>query len=277
VRKEAGLTDYYKILRVPNGASREEITSSFRRLAKKYHPDRNGHRQVWAAQRTKLLLEAYEILNDDGRRLVYDQRLRLVLETSRDYYREMLDRDRTSPESRATLILYDLLTGKEAEALAAYEEGLAADEGFDLGECLSTKDWLDCTFLLAEQYERRRAHENAFELYERVYHAGSAGRRYGHFLLEIRDRLRNLGCRAIPRALPPERAITYLHRVLALNLPRHDAAFVHKKTAESYQAMGDREKARESLLTAFRLKPGLKGAQKICDSLGVDPSGPGPA
>ncbi|HOA74716.1 MAG TPA: DnaJ C-terminal domain-containing protein [Phycisphaerae bacterium] len=63
--------DYYEVLEVPRNASPDQIKSAYRRLAKKYHPDRNrGDKN--AENRFKEVHEAYEVLNDPAKRRVYD-------------------------------------------------------------------------------------------------------------------------------------------------------------------------------------------------------------
>ncbi len=63
--------DYYEVLGVPRNASAEEIKKAFRRLAMKYHPDRN--KDAGAEQRFKEINEAYEVLCDPERRSSYDR------------------------------------------------------------------------------------------------------------------------------------------------------------------------------------------------------------
>ena len=66
--------DYYEILGVERTANGEEIKRSYRRLAMKYHPDRNnGDGRAEAEIRFKECAEAYEVLSDDGKRKRYDQ------------------------------------------------------------------------------------------------------------------------------------------------------------------------------------------------------------
>ena len=64
--------DYYKLLEVPRNASEADIKKAYRRLAMKYHPDRNPD-DPESEHKFKEAKEAYEILNDARKRAVYDQ------------------------------------------------------------------------------------------------------------------------------------------------------------------------------------------------------------
>ena len=64
--------DYYEILNVARNASEAEIKQAYRRLAMKYHPDRNPGDQV-AEEHFKEAKEAYEVLSDSRKRAAYDQ------------------------------------------------------------------------------------------------------------------------------------------------------------------------------------------------------------
>lgn len=63
--------DYYEVLGVSRSASEDEVRSAFRKLAFKFHPDRN--QEPDAEARFKELNEAYEVLSDAQRRREYDQ------------------------------------------------------------------------------------------------------------------------------------------------------------------------------------------------------------
>lgn len=65
------MQDLYGVLELDRGASAEQIKASYRRLAMKWHPDRNaGSRE--AEERFKLISEAYAVLSDESKRRDYD-------------------------------------------------------------------------------------------------------------------------------------------------------------------------------------------------------------
>ena len=64
--------DYYEVLGVPRTATQKEITSAFRKLARKHHPDLNaGDKQAEA--RFKEISEAHDVLTDAKKRSLYDE------------------------------------------------------------------------------------------------------------------------------------------------------------------------------------------------------------
>lgn len=68
------MENYYAVLEVEKTATKKEIKKSYYRLAKKYHPDHNPD-DPQAAERFKLVGEAYRVLSDDASRADYDQKL----------------------------------------------------------------------------------------------------------------------------------------------------------------------------------------------------------
>src|ERR671928_1445973 len=66
------MADYYEILSVERSASDDEIKSAYRKLAMRWHPDRNNGSKE-AEERFKALTEAYDVLRDPQKRAAYDR------------------------------------------------------------------------------------------------------------------------------------------------------------------------------------------------------------
>jgi molecular chaperone DnaJ len=65
--------DYYEILGIPREASTDQIKSAYRKLALKYHPDRNPENKHEAEERFRQATEAYSVLSDAQKRQIYDR------------------------------------------------------------------------------------------------------------------------------------------------------------------------------------------------------------
>lgn len=64
--------DYYEILGISKSATKAEIKKAYRKMAIKYHPDKNPG-DTTAEEKFKLAAEAYEVLSDDNKKARYDQ------------------------------------------------------------------------------------------------------------------------------------------------------------------------------------------------------------
>lgn len=73
--------DYYEILEIPRTSDKESIKKAYRRLALKYHPDRNQDNKE-AENKFKQINEAYQVLSDDEKRSIYDKYGKSGLENS---------------------------------------------------------------------------------------------------------------------------------------------------------------------------------------------------
>lgn len=108
------MKDYFKILELASTASADEVKKAYRRLAKRYHPDRNSSPD--AQQKFIEINEAYEFLLDDRRRTFYQQRQRQRVSPEEQArreatYQEWVRRQQKTARTRA-----------EANAHASFEK-----------------------------------------------------------------------------------------------------------------------------------------------------------
>lgn len=259
--------NYYNVLQVQEGAGPEEIKRSFRRLVKEYHPDRNGN-QPWAADKVKLVIQAYKTLSDDSHRKLYDRLLRL----RKNGLGVIAGKPQNDLYFQVRNVLLDLLDGRGVPALESYERLKKTVSGFHFLNYFSFKDYIDCIFLLAEEYERQKKYATALEFYEEAYCQLQQKSRKQYLFDEIKDRIQRIYCRVLARRATPREAIAYYEKALELDLGRAEQAFVHKKLAECHFKQGNLYAASAHLNLALSLKPNLRGVHRLLAWLNQSPS-----
>eukprot|EP00252_Welwitschia_mirabilis_P022701 TRINITY_DN6227_c0_g1_i1.p1 TRINITY_DN6227_c0_g1~~TRINITY_DN6227_c0_g1_i1.p1 ORF type:complete len:341 (-),score=87.24 TRINITY_DN6227_c0_g1_i1:105-1127(-) len=65
--------DYYNVLKVGRNATEDDLKKAYRKLAMKWHPDKNPNNKKEAEAKFKQISEAYEVLSDPQKRAIYDQ------------------------------------------------------------------------------------------------------------------------------------------------------------------------------------------------------------
>ena len=255
--------NYYKTLGVSYQASAGEIKQSFRRRAKELHPDTATS---GSDARMRSLIDAYQVLGDPQRRVNYDRTHARVFRRDTFDYREFLRQRRHDYVSQTKLIFYDLLHSHEEEALEAYEQLLMAQ--IDLRNYMPHDDFMDCSFLLAEAFERRGDLVRAVDLYRRLYLYEREQPCFRHFIDEVVDRLRTLTCFKMVAVLPPAMVIAQIRDLIDLAISRKESAFFHKKIAEIYSNHHDNERAADHLRQGLELDTKLAGVKKLKEKIG---------
>ncbi len=212
------------------------------------------------------LIDAYEVLSDPQRRTNYDRTHASLFRTVTFDYRDFLRQRRHDYVSQTKLIFYDLLNSHDEEALEIYEQLLMAH--IDLRKYMSHEDFMDCSFLLAEAFERRGDLVKSADLYRRLFLYERERPYFRHFIDEVVERLRTLICfRMVPR-LPANVVIDHIEDLIDLEISRKDSAFFHKKIAEIYSSSGDNDRAAEHLRRGLSLDTKLAGVKKLKEKIG---------
>ena len=263
------MANYYEILETHPEATHAEVKTAFRNLAKKYHPDFHPHQSGWAHNRMHEILRAYEVLIDEEKRAIYDRTLSHWEIRRGTVYRESLKKKGDDPAACCQLIFLDLLEGRGADALALYERLLLRQPSFSLRPHMTVGDRLDCTFLLAEEYERQHRSRTAFEHYCGIYRDDLIHNYFKHFRDEILLRMRNLLVQFLGEEGGLPHALRGISGALSDEFPRRERAFIYKKMAECFLRAGAEGLARMNLLIALQLNPKLGGVKKIRTKLGM--------
>lgn len=263
------VVNYYEVLGVCRDASNAEIKRSFRRLAMKFHPDRNRSAPRWAEDKIRLIIRAYDTLIDEENRTRYDSSLDRHLGRPEGSPEEVSHGDPRDPSVQARNLLQFLLDEKYGDAIALYEEMLDSHgPQLSLRAYVSERDYLDCLFLLGEAYELQSNWTRSLEFYEKVYNL-ERERPARYFLEEVKERIRDIYCKSLARRSSPNQAISIYKKILDMDVPKKSEAYICKKIAENYYKLGNVKKSKDFLSRAFDLEPHLKGAQKICEKLGL--------
>ncbi len=261
------MVNYYQVLQVQEGSNSEEIKNSFRRLVKKYHPDKNKTNGVSSEEKIKVLIKAYKTLTDSQERLHYDKLLQNK-NVEKFYYREEYYKDdELGLRVQAKMVLNDLLNKSGSRAVKNYELLKEENEEFDLFAFLDLKDYLDCKFLLAEEYERQGNYKRAFKLYEDVYQKENGNPARRHLKEEIKERILRISCKKLVKLMQGRSAIACLNRVLNIKLNKVERAFVYKKIADCYLNLGEWDNSMINFNMAMSLYPKLKGTQTLRNKL----------
>jgi tetratricopeptide (TPR) repeat protein len=229
------LKTYYDLFGLAHTCSLEEIKSSFRDKVKKLHPDLSGDKD--AAEKFRLLLAAYRTLTNPEMRAFYDSTMRTSRAADTFVYRDFLKERGGDKMSQAKLIFYDLLHDNGEDALDLYEKLLLREE-FSLDLFMDREDFMDCAFMLAEEYERQGMYAKAFDLLVTIVRFERQKPYFRHFLEEVLIRLRGLANTRLARVLSAVELLSRYFPLLELGLNAKETAFYAKKIAQAYLAMG---------------------------------------
>ena len=178
------MNNYYEVLEISSSASTQEIKKAFRRQAKKLHPDIRGEK---SSGEMRKLLAAYETLIDGNRRYEYDRAYTRF--TGKNFsekafdYRSFLRENKDDPQSQAKLIFFELLHLEEDEAILVWKSQGGLD--YSLKKYLDREDWMDCSFILAEELAKRGSYYEAFVLLVNIVREERRRPYFRHFMQEV--------------------------------------------------------------------------------------------
>jgi len=231
------MISYYDLLKIEHDASPEEIKKAFRERAKRLHPDINGET---GAEEMRKLLTAYKTLSDINRRLEYDRVYeRLAGKYSFDY-RSFLREQKDDPASQAKLIFFELLHLEEDEALSIWEKQGALD--FLMEKYLDREDWMDCTYILAEELAKRNRYFESFILLVKLVKEERRRPYFKHFMQDVEIFLKELVRLRLRSAVDAETYVECVEILLGLGFsPRDEERWIRsistaKKTRNKLRA-----------------------------------------
>lgn len=258
------MVNYYTILGINIKSSPSEIKKQFRKKVKKLHPDIKGSKSSNSSRELRLLLKAYEVLSNPEKRIKYDEKLNIYLRQKKNEfnYREFLKSRKDDLLCQSKLIFYDLLNSNPEDAVFLHEK-LRQDKKYHLYKYMSWADYMDCTFLLAEQYSKTNKFEKAYELYKQLYVDELKKPYFKHFIREVIDRLKKIVGHKMHKEINTNKVISYIEELISLNISDKDNAFFYKSLAECYLKINKNEMALNSVKNALRYNSRIEGITNI--------------
>ena len=283
------IPDYYQILEIGRDATAPEIKRAFRRLAKRYHPDKNPEQIAFAEHKFREVCRAYNTLRDKKQKSNYDQTLRRLerQRKAREAYLEKLSKLNQN-YAKLELLLEALLHQNYETGISLYEQlchnTQEIGKKWRIDDFLSYEESRDCEFLIAEAYqylgfsngdasstlERHRKIKQAMLMYESLLSAEAKRPCFRHFIREVKERLKFIYLYHFSVDGYDHTSHIPLTKVRALKLPKRETAWMYKKIAEFYVEIDQLSEARTVLKMAFELQPRLTGAKKICRTLNME-------
>ena len=282
------IPDYYQILEIKRDATAREIKIAFRKLAKRYHPDKNPERTVFAEKMFREVCNAYNTLHDKKQKSDYDRTLQTIerQKKSHEIYLDRLNK-LNQTYAKLELLLHALLHHKYETGISMYEQlqhhSQERGKEWRIDDFLSYEESRDCEFLIAEAYQklgfsngdqssvldRHRKIEQAMLLYESLLSAESQRPCFKHFIREIKERLKFIYLYHFTVEGYNQTYQIPLAKIRELKLSKRETAWMYKKIAEFYVEINRLPEARTVLKMAFELQPHLTGAKKICKILNM--------
>ena len=230
------MNNFYELLEVSQTASTQEIKKAFRERAKQLHPDITGSK---SAEEMRKLLAAYETLIDRNRRFEYD---RAYTRFTGKYpgkqgfdYRAFLRERKDDPESQAKLIFFELLHLEENEAISIWQSQGGLE--YPMERYLDREDWMDCTFILAEELAKRERYYEAFVLLISLVREERRRPYFKHFMEEVEKFIKEIVRLHLRSAVDTETYLDCLEALLGLGFPPKDEARWARSIAQARRTL----------------------------------------
>ncbi|MDR0761012.1 MAG: DnaJ domain-containing protein [Treponema sp.] len=258
------MENYYSLLGIEDDASVQDVKRAFREKAKRLHPDIVGSA---GSEAMRKLLSAYEVLSDQERRYEYDRAYRRFVKAGGFNYRDFLRENPGDPASQAKLVFFDLLHLEEEEALATWRSQGGLD--FFMQEYLEREDWMDCTYILAEELEKRECYYEAFMLFAALIREERRQPYFRHFSAEIENSLKELVRLRLKAAVDSETYLECLEILLELGFPPREEARWMRSMAETLIRLGRRNGAEAVFREALKRDPALPNVVQLKRKLNI--------
>ena len=242
----------YAVLGLTPDAGMAEIKRAYRKKAKKLHPDVSGS----DAEQFRLLYAAYKALCDERANLF--ERAFTVRERRESFnYREWL-LQRTDEESRCKLVFWDLMHGREEDAVELFKILNREISACKVASWFPREDFMDYGFILAEELSIRAEFYDAVLLLEQIIVMEQKRPYFKYFFPEVQALTRNILLHRIDGIIHAESAVALWERALDWGFGKKDEAAFLIKMADAYAKMHNKTLAAVCIAEAKRLNAGQR-------------------
>lgn len=267
------LAGYFKIIELPQTQDLGRIKTAYKKLASKYHPDKNLQNKHWAEEKFKLVSEAYRLIMKH-----LNSQTTSEFEGSENFYRPERQRDFESkipnywdtirnsrdPEDQVKLILHELETENSKIGLRLFDNLANEMMGIDPLSLLGHTNYFDACYMLAEALEKDRRYIKAAAYYSIYYQHIRIQLHQRAFAQELKEKIVKLYKTKICKTTSKMEDIKYFLIML------DQISFTHKERAKLlmdltklYLANDSKDLAITTLEEARKLDPDLKGCEKL--------------
>lgn len=240
------MTDYHKILGVQHGASVAEIKKTFRKKAKKLHPDTGAA----SSDEFNRVVEAYNALLKQREDAFFTQFAQGQCgdweapwgrEEHKPFnYHDYLMYERSDLESKAKLVFFDILHHREDEAVFLYVDLCKNHVDFRLSYWFCKEDFMDLGYILCEELALREEYYDAIVLLEEIISMERAGRYFKIFFSDVIRFAWNIVRHNIDGNLNDELSLDAWERAITMGFDEKKRVFILKKMAAVYNKIGDK-------------------------------------
>lgn len=235
------MEDLYQVLGVKPDSTLAEIRRAYRNKVKALHPDKSGTHET--SEEFAKVVHAYRILSDAKSRQVFDSSyythpvFKQKSDNSFDYRQWLMAR--TDQESRAKLIIFDLMHDREDDAVQEFKKMNTEHADFSLKHWFTRENFMDYGFILSEELVWRGEYYDAFLILEQIIIMERSFNYFRLFFPEVLAFTKNILHTKLEGVINDELALDAWERALDLELGPKEDVFLLQKMAQVYKRIGD--------------------------------------
>lgn len=276
-KKSQMLSGYFKIIELPPTSDIGQIKTAYKKLAAKYHPDKNLENKHWAEEKFKLVSEAYRLilkhLNSqlttefDGLESFYRPEKQKAYESQIPNYWDTI-RNSRDPVDQIKLILHELEAENGQLGLRLFDQLSLEMTGIDPLSLLERSNYFDACYMLAEALEKDRRYIKAASYYSIYYQHIRIQLHQRSFAQELKEKIVKIYKSKICKTSSKSEDIKYFLIML------EQISFTNKERAKLLQHLGkmyldnnSQSEALSVLKKANQLDSTLKGVAKLMNQI----------